>query len=155
MKHSLFIVACINIIIFGPATLPTSIAVQEIEEIESVSQEEPRLDFINDNTNNQEVNRHELTEQSSEKLELNSHEPHIEDFDKETLNEIEPDKGEEYYKDDINEQDLVKQEQNSRKYILKLLNSLSLKYCILYYMLSFREEKPCININLYKCFIGN
>lgn len=134
MKHSLFIVACINIIIFGPATLPTSIAVQEIEEIESVNQEEPRLDFIkdNDNTNNQEVNRHELTEQSSEKLELNSHEPHIEDFDKERLNEIESDKGEEYYKDDINEQDLVKQEQNSGKSTLKLLNSLSFKYCILH-----------------------
>lgn len=134
MKHSLFIVACINIIIFGPATLPTSIAVQEIEEIESVSQEEPRLDFIkdNDNTNNQEVNGHELTEQSSEKLEINSHEPHIEDFDKERLSEIESDKGEEYYKDDINEQDLVKQEQNSRKSTLKLLNSLSIKYCILH-----------------------
>lgn len=134
MKHSLFIVACINIIIFGPATLPTSIAVQEIEEIESISQEEPRLDFIkdNDNTNNQLVNRHELTKQSSEKLELNSHEPHIEDFDKERLNEIESDKGEEYYKDDINEQDLVKQEQNSRKSTLKLLNSLSFKYCILH-----------------------
>lgn len=134
MKHSLFIVACINIIIFGPATLPTSIAVQEIEEIESVSQEEPRLDIIkdNDNTNNQEVNGHELTEQSSEKLEIKSHEPHIEDFDKERLNEIESDKGEEYYKDDINEQDLVKQEQNSRKSTLKLLNSLSIKYCILH-----------------------
>lgn len=134
MKHSLFIVACINIIIFGPATLPTSIAVQEIEEIESISQEESRLDFIkdNDNTNNQEVNGHELTEQSSEKLEINSHEPHIEDYDKERLNEIESDKGEEYYKDDINEQDLVKQEQNSRKSTLKLLNSLSIKYCILH-----------------------
>lgn len=134
MKHSLFIVACINIIIFGPATLPTSIAVQEIEEIESVSQEEPRLDFIkdNDNTNNQEVNGHELTEQSSEKLEINSHEPHIEDFDKDRLNEIESDKGEEYYKDDINEQELVKQEQNSGKSTLKLLNSLSIKYCILH-----------------------
>lgn len=133
MKRSLFIVACINIIIFGPATLPTSIAVQEIEEIESISQEEPRLDFIkdNDNTNNQLVKRHELTKQSSEKLELNSHEPHIEDFDKERLIEIESDKGEEYYKDDINEQDLVKQEQNSRKSTLKLLNSLSFKYCIL------------------------
>lgn len=133
MKHSLFIVACINIIIFGPATLPTSIAVQEIEEIESVSQEEPRLDFIkdNDNSNNQEVNGHELTEQSW-KLEINSHEPHIEDFDKERLNEIESDKGEEYYKDDINEQDLVKLEQNSRKSTLKLLNSLSIKYCILH-----------------------
>lgn len=134
MKHSLFIVACINIIIFGPATLPTSIAVQEIEEVESVSQEEPRLDFIkdNDNTNNQEVNGHELTEQSSEKLEINSHEPHIEDFDKDRLNEIESDKGEEYYKDDINEQELVKQEQNSGKSTLKLLNSLSIKYCILH-----------------------
>lgn len=134
MKHSLFIVACINIIIFGPATLPTSIVVQEIEEIESVSQEEPRLDFIkdNDNTNNQEVNGHELTEQSSEKLEINSHEPHIEDFDKDRLNEIESDKGEEYYKDDINEQELVKQEQNSGKSTLNLLNSLSIKYCILH-----------------------
>lgn len=129
MKHSLFIVACINIIIFGPATLPMSIAVQEVEEIESVSQEEPRLDLIkdNDSTNNQELDRHELTEQISDKLELNSHEPHIEDLEEEGLNENEYDKGDKYNKDDINEQDLVKQEQNNRKSTLQLLNILSLK----------------------------
>lgn len=135
MKHSLFIVACINIIIFGPATLPLSIAVQEVEEIESVSQEEPRLDLIkdNDSTNNQELDRHELTEQISDKLELNSHEPHIEDLEEEEgLNENENNKGDKYNKDDINEQDLVKQEQNNRKSTLQLLNILSLKYYILH-----------------------
>lgn len=134
MKHSLFIVACINIIIFGPATLPMSIAVQEVEEIESVSQEEPRLDLIknNDSTNNQEFDRHELTEQILDKLELNGHEPHIEDLDEEKLNKNEYVKGDEFNKDDNNEQDLVKQEQNNRKSTLQLLNILSLKYYILH-----------------------
>lgn len=107
-----------------------SIAVQEVEEIESVSQVEPRLDLIkdNDSTNNQEFDRHESTEQISDKLELNSHEPHIEDLDEEGLNKNEYDKGDEYNKDDNNEQDLVKQEQNNRKSTLQLLNILSLKY---------------------------
>lgn len=122
MKHSLFIIAYIIyiIIVFGQATLPTSIAVQEAEEIESVIQEEPRLDLIkeNDNNNNQEFDKYELTEKSLDKLELNSHEPHIEDFDEEGLNKNESDKGDnEYYKGDMNEQDLVKQEQNNGKLV--------------------------------------
>lgn len=119
MKYSLFIIACINIIVFGQTTLPTLI---EVEEIEPVNQEELRLDLTidNDNANNQELDNHELTEQSLDELELHGHEPHIEYFDEDGLNENESDKGEECCKDDINEQDLLQQEKNDCKYMLKL-----------------------------------